>query len=67
MKSKNFYKNIKRRFISSNLTQMELSKKTGMSQSMISKVMSGQIEPGLHYVIKLLQAFDVTLEEVCKD
>ena len=39
-----------------NLTQIDLSKKTGISQSTIAKIENGKINPSLNNIFKILHA-----------
>ena len=48
-----------------NLTQQELAEKALISQSEISKIINGRLNPSLKTVIKLVQAFDVSFEKIC--
>lgn len=48
-----------------NLTQQELAEKALISQSEISKIINGRLNPSLKTVIKLVQAFDIKFETIC--
>ena len=45
-----------------NLTQIDLSKKTGISQSTIAKIETGKINPCLNNIFKILHAMGKTLK-----
>ena len=45
-----------------NLTQIDLSKKTGISQSTIAKIENGKINPSLNYIFKILHAMGKTIK-----
>ena len=44
-----------------NLTQTDLSKKTGIAQSTIAKIENGKINPSLNNVFKILHAMGKTI------
>ena len=45
-----------------NLTQIDLSKKTGISQSTIAKIENGKINPSLNNIFKILHAMGKTIK-----
>ena len=45
-----------------NLTQTDLSKKTGIAQSTIAKIENGKINPSLNNVFKILHAMGKTIK-----
>ena len=45
-----------------NLTQIDLSKKTGISQSTIAKIENGKINPSLNNIFKILHAMGTTIK-----
>lgn len=45
-----------------NLTQIDLSKKTGISQSTIAKIENGKINPILNNIFKILHAMGKTIK-----
>lgn len=45
-----------------NLTQIDLSKKTGISQSTIAKIENGKINPSLNNIFKILNAMGKTIK-----
>lgn len=45
-----------------NLTQIDLSKKTGISQSTIAKIENGKINPSLNNIFKILYAMGKTIK-----
>lgn len=47
-----------------NLTQLELSEKTGVSQKVISYMESGWANPSLFYLIQISNAFGVSLDDL---
>jgi transcriptional regulator with XRE-family HTH domain len=49
------------------LTQEQLSAKTGIGQSTISRIEGGTLMPSATIARKLIEALDVTLEDFCDD
>ena len=45
-----------------NLTQIDLSKKTGISQSTIAKIENGKNNPSLNNILKILHAMGKTIK-----
>jgi predicted transcriptional regulator len=67
MKVKNFHKNVKILFFKTGLTQVEFAEKSGISQSAMSKMMGGKLEPRLETIIKIVKTFDTSFENLLKD
>ncbi len=70
MKNNNFYKNlginIKQKREELGLSQQELSDKVGLSLNFIGKIEVAFSKPSLDTVIKIADAFDTTVSELCK-
>ena len=67
MNHNNFCNNVYLLMKRNNLTQQELALKAFVSQSEISKIINGRLNPSLKTVIKLVQAFDVSFEKLCSE
>ncbi len=52
------YRNIRR------LTQPELGKKLGVSTGIVCMMERGQLQPKLGMVLRLVELFDITIEEL---
>lgn len=65
MNASNFCKNVYLLMKRNNLTQQELALKALVSQSEISKIINGRLNPSLKTVIKIVQAFDISFEKIC--
>lgn len=47
-----------------NLSQMELSRKTGIKQQNISRWESGEVLPNIDFCVKLADFYGITLDEL---
>lgn len=63
---KNYKNNIRKIRRDRDITQVELSKKTGISQVAISNYETGNQKPGLDNLIKLSEALKCTIDELVK-
>lgn len=61
----NLSENIKKEIISRKISIRELSKATGISSANISDILKGKvINPRINTVIKLAEAFDITIDKL---
>lgn len=63
---KNFAKNLNEIMIFLEISQVELSHKTGLTQACISQYCNGTREPSLTNIIRLLNALGVKFERLIK-
>lgn len=64
---KEFCRRLRRRMHVENITQIELSRRTGLSQGLISQYISGKANPTLHNVYKIARALGCSIDELsCK-
>lgn len=64
---KEFCRRLRRRMYVKNISQSELSRRTGIDQGMISRYISGKANPTLHNGYKIARALDCSIDELsCK-
>ena len=64
---KEFCRRLRRRMYVKNITQTELSKRTGIGQDLSSRYISGKANPTLHNVYKIARALGCSIDELsCK-
>ena len=66
MNSKNFAKNLKAVIEFIEMSQAELSNKTGLTQAAISQILSGKRDPSLSTICKILKVLPVNFERLTK-
>lgn len=60
----NFAENLKNLRIKENVSQIDLSKETGIPQSVISRFERGKLEPKLSSLQKLAKFFNISIDKL---
>jgi predicted transcriptional regulator len=64
MNPKNFGKNLNKVLDCLEMSQIELAKKTGLTQAAISQIINGQREPSLSTIVKILKIIPTNFERL---
>lgn len=66
MKAENFHVNLKKILSVLEVSQTELSEKSGLTQAAISQIVAGKREPSLSSAIRICLALSCTLDRMLK-
>lgn len=62
----NFGKNLEQLMIANGLSQVDLANRAGLTPAAVSQLLSGQRNPALSTIMKILSDFPVTFERLIK-
>jgi predicted transcriptional regulator len=65
-KPENFGKNLKEIIDDLDMSQCEMSKRCGLTEAAISQIISGERDPSLKTIVKILNTIPTTMERLLK-